>query len=108
MPTYEYLCDDCGTFEAIRPMSRSSESVDCPACGAPAPRCIASAPACPSLSPELRTAHATNERSRHEPTRRRAHAPGCGCCSGASKSSASAATGTPKSFPSKRPWMISH
>jgi hypothetical protein len=35
------------------------------------------------------------------------HAPGCGCCSGKSKTGILRADGA-KTFPSARPWMISH
>lgn len=109
MPLYEFHCAEHGPFQAIRPMSASKEPCDCPTCGASAPRALA--------TPMLRggdrakmNAHAVNERASHEPKRASQHGPGCGCCSGKKKKS----SGTfvrpdgSKSFPAKRPWMISH
>ena len=84
------------------------------------PICVfVSAPRLACTSPEQRRAHDTNERARHEPRRSRdvaegsyarmRHPSGCGCCSGASKrgSTVTAPNGA-KTFPTKRPWMISH
>ncbi|MCW5624683.1 MAG: zinc ribbon domain-containing protein [Burkholderiales bacterium] len=113
MPVYEYLCDTCGGFDALRPMARASEPHACPDCGEDAPRAMLSAPAFSGMSSATRTAHAINERSAHapkesgklEPTHR--HGPGCGCGSASAKATRTHADGA-KSFPSKRPWMISH
>ena len=39
MPIYEYHCADCDAdFEAIRPVSRADDPIDCKACGQPAIR----------------------------------------------------------------------
>jgi putative FmdB family regulatory protein len=41
MPIYEYVCDDCKTkFELMRPLSKSSEPGDCPACKGQAKRIL--------------------------------------------------------------------
>lgn len=41
MPIYEYRCSSCGAdFEAIRPVSRADDPIDCKACGKPASRQI--------------------------------------------------------------------
>jgi putative FmdB family regulatory protein len=113
MPVYEYLCDDCGPFTNIRPMAECDEPDDCPQCLAVAPRVILTAPAFFCMPSDKRKAHATNERSANAPKTvgeyKAAHGPGCGCCSSTkparlqtrSKSGA-------KSFPTARPWMISH
>ena len=35
MPMYEFTCKKCGTiFEELLPLSRASDPVPCPACGA--------------------------------------------------------------------------
>lgn len=33
MPFYDYRCDRCGNFRALRPMSESRVAVPCPGCG---------------------------------------------------------------------------
>lgn len=41
MPIYEYHCADCGAdFEAIRPVSRADDAIECKSCGQPASRQI--------------------------------------------------------------------
>jgi putative FmdB family regulatory protein len=114
MPTYDYACADCGSFDALRPMSRRDEPAACPGCGIGSPRIFASAPRLASLDAGVRTAIETNERARHEPKSssdyaRLRHPSGCGCCSTSVKRGATVrgANGN-KAFPSKRPWMISH
>lgn len=112
MPVYEYLCDGCGSdFTALRPMSQSSQPHPCPDCGGEAQRALLSAPAYAGMPAADRKAHAINERARHEPRSSaqlgHKHGPGCGCGSGVSKATAVAPDGK-KSFPTKRPWMISH
>ena len=86
MPVYEYLCNDCGPFTEMRPMSEFEAPQDCPHCEAPAPRAILTAPAFFCMPSDKRKAHATNERSRHAPKTldqyKASHGPGCGCCSG--------------------------
>lgn len=119
MPTYDYHCTACGGFDALRSLSQRNEPAPCPSCEAASPRVFFSAPRLACTSPEQRRAHDTNERARHEPRRSRdvaegsyarmRHPSGCGCCSGASKrgSTVTAPNGA-KTFPTKRPWMISH
>lgn len=113
MPTYEYACERCGEFTAMRRMSERNEPCTCPVCGARAERVILSAPAMWSMAAGDRTAHATNERARHAPrtseeyAATHKHGPGCGCGGGASRTTVTAPDGA-KTFPTKRPWMISH
>mgnify|MGYP000995258392 CR=1 FL=1 len=112
MPVYEYRCDACGTdFSAMRPLAHSSRPHACPECRGEARRIVLSAPAVAGMPAADRTAHAVNERARHEPKSSaqlaHRHGPGCGCGSGVSKATAVSADGK-KSFPAKRPWMISH
>ncbi|MEL6208114.1 MAG: zinc ribbon domain-containing protein [Pseudomonadota bacterium] len=115
MPVYEYECAEHGFFEEMRPMSAFKDPCPCPACGADAPRATA-LPRLAVLSAGDRHAHATNERSRHEPKSTRedgaakghVHGPNCGCGSSAKNSKTLRRADGSKSFPSKRPWMISH
>lgn len=105
MPVYDYACEECGTFTALRPMSAFDLPGDCPGCGAEAPRVLLTAPALANMNSVRRIAASTNERSSNEPRSSKAHGPGCGCCSGRKLKAPSSAA---KSFPSARPWMISH
>ena len=109
MPVYDHDCAQCGPFSALRPMARSAEPHECPACGALAPRAFFTAPALARMDAGRRSAIATNERSANEPRQSKAHGAGCGCCSvPARKPSAGGAADGVKSFPNTRPWMISH
>jgi putative FmdB family regulatory protein len=112
MPVYEYLCDACGPFTDMRPMAQCDEPQDCPACGTTAPRVILTAPNFSSMSAERRIAHATNERSRAAPRTlaetKNAHGAGCSCCAGTSSRFVKRGKSGSKSFPTSRPWMISH
>jgi putative FmdB family regulatory protein len=124
MPVYDYLCTSCGPITAQRPMSAHADPIECPACGQEAPRALLRAPNMPGLSTEQRSAFERNETARHNPvfsTRsgredrskdaRKRHPAGCSCCSGSKgnfRSSAVYKADGSKTFPSKRPWMISH
>jgi putative FmdB family regulatory protein len=115
MPTYDYVCDDCGGFEAFQSMAHRNEAVACPHCGKPSQRSWAVAPRLALLETSTRLAYDVNERARHEPKRsgeytRLRHPAGCSCCKTSSQrgTQGNVATGAPKMFPSKRPWMISH
>jgi putative FmdB family regulatory protein len=33
MPTYQYRCGACGSFELVRPMAEVEPSASCPSCG---------------------------------------------------------------------------
>ena len=105
MPAYDYACAGCGPFTAVRPMAEYALPKDCPGCGQPTPRALLRVPSLAMMSAGQRTAHATNERSAHAPrlSSPGQHRPGCSCCSPAKAKPAAA-----KSFPSQRPWMISH
>ena len=105
MPSYEYLCPECGPFMALRPMSEFQLPQPCEDCGVPAPRALLSAPALSGIDSGQRRARETNERSANAPSRAKRHPASCGCCSGGRLNASAAAA---KSFPAKRPWMISH
>ena len=118
MPTYDYACPDCGGFDALRSLAARNEPCACPACGTQAPRVFVSAPWLACTTSEQRRAFDTNERSQHAPRSSRdtgesyarlRHPAGCGCCSSTSKRGATlTAPNGAKTFPGKRPWMISH
>lgn len=118
MPTYDYACPACGGFDAFRSLAQRNDPADCPDCGAASPRVFASAPRLACLSTETRTALEINERARHEPRSssqqdggrygRLKHPAGCGCCNSGIRSATRRAGDGSKSFPTKRPWMISH
>jgi putative FmdB family regulatory protein len=112
MPVYEYLCAECGPFTQMRPMAECDLPSDCPRCAREVPRVMLTAPHCSTLSAQSRLAHATNERSAHAPrtlsSLKRAHGAGCACCSSRSSRLAYRAKSGSKSFPTTRPWMISH
>jgi putative FmdB family regulatory protein len=113
MPTYDYACASCGSFESIRAMARRDEPATCPECGAASPRVFIAAPRLALLADGTRSAMAINERARHEPKSsadyaRVKHPAGCGCCSTAVKGATVKDSRGNKAFPSKRPWMISH
>ena len=110
MPVYEYWCDTHGLFENIRPMSVCNEPSACPICGESAPRVLFTAPSLGASDRASIRAHDVNARSSDNPRRSSQHGPGCGCCSGGQKKQSGTlhhANGA-KSFPKKRPWMITH
>ena len=108
MPVYDYQCAACGPFTAFRPMADYAVPALCGGCGGEAPRAFLNVPALAKMDAGVRRGFAVNEKARHEPRRSSgAHPAGCGCCSGSSRSRTAAANAA-KSFPSARPWMISH
>jgi putative FmdB family regulatory protein len=113
MPTYDYACGRCGGFDAIRSLAQRDAPAACPDCGDASQRVLVAAPRLALMDGGTRTALATNERARHEPKSSRdyarlKHAPGCGCCSTARRGATLTAPNGNKTFPAKRPWMISH
>jgi putative FmdB family regulatory protein len=113
MPTYDYMCNDCGLFEVQRPMALRNDACACPSCSQPSARVLVSASALATMSGRARAAHATNERAANAPKTSGEylsyrHPPGCGCCSSAASKSTVRTPDGAKAFPSKRPWMISH
>lgn len=111
MPVYEYECEQHGVFEALQSMAAFQEPCSCPECGGESPRVLFTAPALGSRNRANIKAHGINERAADSPKRSGTHGPGCGCCSGGKKKSSRKTLHRPdgsKSFPSSRPWMISH
>src|SRR5258706_11792428 len=66
MPRYHYECGCCGEFTAWNRMSEAREPVECPVCHAMGTRRVSS-PFVSRMDARLRTAHARNEKSAHEP-----------------------------------------
>jgi hypothetical protein len=101
MPVYDYLCNACGPFTDMRPH-----------CAGESPRAILTAPNFFCMPSDRRKAHATNERSANAPRTvaeyKASHGPGCGCCSGKPSRLVKQTRSGAKSFPTARPWMISH
>ena len=113
MPIYEYECEACGVFTALRKMSESGEPAPCEMCGAESPR-ILSMPSLAVLGNQQRQAHERNEKSANEPKFSRRSSCGCAgthtCKSGAAK--ANPETGKPalqmQTKRTARPWMVGH
>jgi putative FmdB family regulatory protein len=113
MPTYDYECKECGSFEAIRSISLRNEPAACPECAQASQRVVVSVTGLAYLDGTTLRAMDANERSRHEPKSSKnyvshKHPAGCGCCSSAKKTTTVTGKNGNKMFPSKRPWMISH
>lgn len=115
MPMYDYHCDGCGNFSALRPLAEYREPMRCPHCNATATRVIA-APNLACMSASNRTAWERNERSAHEPRRGGCASGNCGhahhhtkpgASSIAPKPSLITTASTPRSSGS-RPWMLGH
>lgn len=111
MPYYDYLCSDCGPFTDFASMADFDKPSACPHCAQLAERALLQAPLLANMDSGRRIAFATNERASHAPKSTKSHGPGCSCCSGGGKKMPNRtlhrADGS-KSFPSARPWMISH
>jgi putative FmdB family regulatory protein len=112
MPVYDYLCKACGPFTDMQPMAECDAPQNCPNCLNVSPRAILRPPNFFCMPSDKRKAHATNERSANAPKTadeyKASHAPGCGCCSGKPSRLLNKTRSGAKSFPTARPWMISH
>lgn len=81
MPIYDYDCEVCGPFTAVRPMAEFRAPCACPACGIAAMRTLLSAPAIAGLGSSGRSAPAVAAReARSQGPTKAAHPAGCGCC----------------------------
>jgi hypothetical protein len=93
-------------------MSECDEPGNCPKCADPSPRAILRAPNFFCMPADKRKARATNERSANAPVTldryKGSHGPGRGCCSAKPSRLVRKARSGTKSFPTARPWMISH
>ncbi len=79
MPLYNYLCSDCGPFDAWRAMAEAEHDCACPSCLKPGRRLV-STPHINLMNASLRRALARSEQSSSEPrVVKKAHLAGCGC-----------------------------
>ena len=117
MPTYDYSCTTCGSFDSIRPMSLRNEMAECPECGGLSERIFAFGSNLARLDSDTRKAIEGNERAANSPMMSRdydtgysrmRHPSGCGCCKTGKKATTQTYANGNKSFLGKRPWMISH
>ncbi|MGH3087937.1 MAG: FmdB family zinc ribbon protein [Rubrobacteraceae bacterium] len=60
MPLYEFLCENCGSFDRHRPLGEANETMPCPECGENARR-VYCAPGVISTSADLKKARHLNE-----------------------------------------------
>lgn len=112
MPMYEYECDQCGVFTALRRMSECSDPAFCQTCGAESQR-IMSVPRLAIMGKQQREAHERNEKSAYAPSVGRRSS--CGCtgthtCKTTTKvnedtGKAALQVQTKKTA---RPWMLGH
>ncbi|RKE26252.1 putative FmdB family regulatory protein [Paraburkholderia sp. BL23I1N1] len=72
MPIYEYACDACGTFDAIRPVSMRDERMSCPECGLLSPRIVSGS--------TVLLAQRAGKMPAEEGAYGFRHQGGCGCC----------------------------
>lgn len=116
MPFYDYTCKNCGPFLLSRPMEQRDAPARCPECETLAAREM-TAPNLSLMAAPLRSAHARNEKSAHEPGVRSKHRCGSGCGCGSGKSSSKKTTRTvdlgktgrfEATIKPKRPWMLGH
>lgn len=117
MPIYDYQCEHCGSFTALRKMSESDAAVDCPSCGTSSERMI-TAPQLAILGKAQRSAYERNEKSAHEPKVGRRSSCGCSgahtCSSSGNKSAKSAEKAAKtggfemQTKKTARPWMLGH
>lgn len=116
MPVYDYKCKSHGVFHELATMEDSAKPMACPQCGDMSARVIMLSPTVLEMASERRKAFETNERASHEPvvstSDRRAfdhqHRNGCGCNAKKPSRFMMLTPDGGKTFPSARPWMISH
>jgi putative FmdB family regulatory protein len=118
MPLYEFNCPECGPFSELRTIAQRNLPIQCPECSRKAARQVTS-PNLALMAPNLRQAHARNEKSQHEPTVRTSHSCGsrCGCGTnpGVKLGKSNRSLEVPKlgkfqttRKKSMRPWMLGH
>ncbi len=113
MPVYEYLCDDCGPFTQMRPMSECDEPHDCPQCSVEAPRVILTAPAFrlhargATQSPRHQRAQFPRPQDARSIQGRGTHRD-VAAVRGNRRVWSRRPKAARRGFPTARPWMISH
>lgn len=111
MPLYDYHCEHCGPFTALRKMAESNLPADCTACGSSSARVI-SAPHYALLGNAQRQAHERNEQSAHAPKVRQRSSCGCTgahtCNTGKTAQAADGPVFKRQTKITARPWMLGH
>jgi len=79
MPVYDYVCDDCGGFDAMRRIAERDDPLRCPRCGADARRVTVCAPALASGASGTADGGGPAEAGGYGGYGMR-HVGGCGCC----------------------------
>lgn len=79
MPIYEYDCERCGRFTALRKLAQYEQPAPCPACGAEVPRALTH-PAWLGASARQRRYDAAAPSSRQAVAAPRTHGSSCSCC----------------------------
>ncbi|MEZ4278959.1 MAG: zinc ribbon domain-containing protein [Myxococcota bacterium] len=100
MPVYEYLCERCGDFSELRPLSEYDRPRPCPGCARPAPRAVLSPPAISGCSSALRAARRRSEASAERPAR--------GVIDARTAARPHAHPARAGRVAGGRPWMLSH
>jgi putative FmdB family regulatory protein len=72
MPLYEYVCETCGPFAAMRPLAAFAEPYGCPDCGTASPRNLLASPALGGTGGAAAAVAPAATRP--------AHAGSCACC----------------------------
>lgn len=99
MPRYDYVCDDCGPFQAWAAMDDADKDCTCSACGQMGLRQVAM-PRLGLMNGKLRRALDRSERSSDQPrVMKRKHLDSCGCSLCGAKRKPPAVS---------RRWMIGH
>lgn len=107
MPIYEYRCDNHGDFSHQAEIAKRNDDCFCPTCGSIAERII-SAPSLALMSDTNRKAWARNEKSAHEPTRKKKHVCSSSCNHNHTSNNTSKQSGYMQSPTNARPWMLGH
>lgn len=111
MPVYDYKCAEHGLFHQLQTLAKSGEPQPCPQCQALSPRVILIAPEVMAMAPSLRQAMQRNEVAAHEPKKIIGSESAKSCCHDPAhplKQQVMYHADGSKTFPSQRPWMISH
>ena len=78
MPTYDYRCERCGAFQALRSIALRDAEVRCPGCGEAAPRILSGSPHVGGV----RRTVALGDSGAAGTYARMRHPASCRCCSG--------------------------
>ncbi|MAY71660.1 MAG: formamidase [Halomonas sp.] len=110
MPVYDYKCPEHGLFHELVAMDANGDTQPCPDCGDLASRVLLVSPGLLDMPPERRQAMDRNERAANEPRHGNHTSEQDGGCRHRPRDKPRVfytADGH-KTFPSARPWMISH